>query len=61
MKASQTGLKMFSTIHAGDCVRTINRLMDLNVSTMSLLAGSVSSSASASSAPSVQNARRNIT
>lgn len=38
MKASQTGLKMFSTIHAGDCVRTINRLMDLNVSTMSLLA-----------------------
>ncbi|WP_303105835.1 GspE/PulE family protein [uncultured Mitsuokella sp.] len=37
MKASQTGLKMFSTIHAGDCVRTINRLMDLNVSTMSLL------------------------
>lgn len=38
VKASQTGLKMFSTIHAGDCIRTINRLLDLNVSRMSLLA-----------------------
>lgn len=38
MKASQTGLKMFSTIHAGDSIRTINRLLDLDVSTMSLLA-----------------------
>lgn len=37
VKASQTGLKMFSTIHAGDCIRTINRLLDLNVSRMSLL------------------------
>lgn len=38
MRASQTGLKMFATIHAGDCIRTINRLLDLNVSRMSLLA-----------------------
>lgn len=37
VKASQTGLKMFSTIHAGDCIRTINRLLDLSVSRMSLL------------------------
>lgn len=37
-KACQTGLRMFSTIHAGDCIRTINRLMDLDVSRMSLLA-----------------------
>lgn len=37
IKASQTGLKMFSTIHAGDCIRTINRLLDLDVSRMSLL------------------------
>lgn len=38
MRACQTGLKMFSTIHAGDCIRTINRLLDLDVSRMSLLA-----------------------
>ena len=38
VKASQTGLKMFSTVHAGDCIRTINRLLDLDVSKMSLLA-----------------------
>jgi len=37
VKASQTGLKMFSTVHAGDCIRTINRLLDLDVSRMSLL------------------------
>lgn len=37
-RACQTGLRMFSTIHAGDCIRTINRLMDLDVSRMSLLA-----------------------
>lgn len=37
-KACQTGLRMFSTIHAGDCIRTINRLLDLDVSRMSLLA-----------------------
>lgn len=38
MRASQTGLKMFATIHAGDVLRTINRLMDLDVPRMSLLA-----------------------
>ncbi len=36
-RACQTGLKVFSTIHAGDCIRTVNRLLDLNVSKMSLL------------------------
>lgn len=37
-RACQTGLRMFSTVHAGDCIRTVNRLMDLDVSRMSLLA-----------------------
>lgn len=37
MQASQTGLKMFSTLHASDCVRSINRLLDLDVPKMSLL------------------------
>lgn len=37
-RACQTGLRMFSSVHAGDCIRTINRLMDLDVSRMSLLA-----------------------
>lgn len=37
-RACQTGLRMFSTVHAGDCIRTINRLLDLDVSRMSLLA-----------------------
>lgn len=37
-KACQTGLRMFSTVHAGDCIRTVNRLLDLDVSRMSLLA-----------------------
>jgi len=37
-KACQTGLRMFTTIHAGDCIRTVNRLLDLDVSRMSLLA-----------------------
>ena len=37
-RACQTGLKVFSTIHAGDCIRTVNRLLDLDVSKMSLLA-----------------------
>lgn len=36
-RACQTGLRVFSTIHAGDCIRTVNRLLDLNVSKMSLL------------------------
>ena len=35
--ACQTGLRMFSTVHAGDCIRTVNRLLDLEVSRMSLL------------------------
>lgn len=35
--ACQTGLRMFSTVHAGDCIRTVNRLLDLDVSRMSLL------------------------
>ena len=37
-RACQTGLRMFSTVHAGDCIRTVNRLLDLDVSRMSLLA-----------------------
>lgn len=37
-KACQTGLRMFTTVHAGDCIRTVNRLLDLDVSRMSLLA-----------------------
>ena len=35
--ASQTGHRVFSTVHASDCVRTISRLLDLNISKMSLL------------------------
>ena len=37
MKASQTGLKMFSTIHAGNCVKTILRLLNLGVDPLSML------------------------
>lgn len=37
-RACQTGLRMFTTVHAGDCIRTVNRLLDLDVSRMSLLA-----------------------
>lgn len=35
--ASQTGHPIFTTIHAADCVRSIRRLMDLNIPLMSLL------------------------
>ena len=35
--ASQTGHPIFTTLHAADCVRTIRRLMDLNIPLMSLL------------------------
>lgn len=37
IEASTTGHRVFSTVHASDCVRTITRLLDLNVSKMSLL------------------------
>ena len=37
MKASQTGLRMFSTIHAGNCVKTILRLLNLGVDPLSML------------------------
>lgn len=37
MKASNTGLKMFSTIHAGNCVKTILRLLNLGVDPLSML------------------------
>ena len=35
--ASSTGHPVFSTIHAGDCIRTILRLLDLDVSKVTLL------------------------
>lgn len=35
--ASQTGHPVFSTVHASDCVRTISRLLDLDIPKMSLL------------------------
>ena len=37
MKASQTGLKMFTTLHAGNCVKTILRLLNLKVDPLSIL------------------------
>ena len=37
MKASQTGLKMFTTLHAGNCVKTILRLLNLKVDPLSML------------------------
>lgn len=37
MKASQTGLKMFTTLHAGNCVKTILRLLNLGVDPLSIL------------------------
>lgn len=37
IQASTTGHKTFSTVHAADCVKTITRLLDLNVSKYSLL------------------------
>lgn len=37
MQASTTGHKLFSTVHAADCIRTISRLLDLDVSKTTLL------------------------
>ncbi len=37
IKASTTGHRVFSTVHASDCIKTIQRLLDLNVSKVSLL------------------------
>ena len=37
IEASTTGHRVFSTVHAADCIRTITRLLDLNVSKTSLL------------------------
>ena len=37
IEASTTGHRVFSTVHASDCIRTITRLLDLEVSKMSLL------------------------
>ncbi len=37
IEASTTGHRVFSTVHASDCVKTIQRLLDLNVSKVSLL------------------------
>lgn len=37
VEASETGHKVFTTVHAKGCVATIARLLDLNVSKMSLL------------------------
>ena len=37
MQASTTGHKVFSTVHASDCIRTISRLLDLDVSRSTLL------------------------
>lgn len=37
MQASATGHKLFSTVHAADCIRTISRLLDLEVSRTTLL------------------------
>ncbi len=37
IEASTTGHRVFSTVHASDCIKTIQRLLDLNVSKVSLL------------------------
>ncbi len=37
IKASTTGHKVFTTVHASNCIKTITRLLDLNVSRVSLL------------------------
>ncbi len=37
IEASTTGHRVFSTVHASDCIKTIQRLLDLNVSKISLL------------------------
>ena len=38
MQASSTGHRVFSTVHAADCVRTISRLLDFDISKTTLLA-----------------------
>ncbi|MBP2629486.1 MAG: type secretion system protein [Firmicutes bacterium] len=37
IEASTTGHRVFSTVHASNCIKTITRLLDLNVSKTSLL------------------------
>ena len=37
MKASQTGLKLFTTLHAGNCKKTILRLLNLDIDPLSML------------------------
>ena len=37
MQASNTGHRVFSTVHAADCVRTISRLLDFDISKTTLL------------------------
>lgn len=37
MKASQTGLKMFSTLHAGNCNKAILRLLNLGINPFAML------------------------
>lgn len=38
MRASQTGLKLFTTIHAANCIKTVTRLLNLGVNPLALLA-----------------------
>lgn len=37
IEASTTGHRTFSTVHASNCIKTISRLLDLNISKVSLL------------------------
>lgn len=37
MQASNTGHRVFSTVHAADCIRTISRLLDFDISKTTLL------------------------
>lgn len=37
MQASNTGHRVFSTVHAADCTRTISRLLDFDISKTTLL------------------------
>ena len=37
MQASNTGHRVFSTVHAADCTRTISRLLDFDISKITLL------------------------
>lgn len=38
MQSSNTGHRVFSTVHAGDCIKTISRLLDFDISKTTLLA-----------------------